>query len=273
MSDDSDLLVRTGPESKVLENGSANEEEFWNSDPPFIPPVLWLPAMHARWAIEASQKAPMFGLQLYHLALASQHCVHHLAKEISDGDKGSNLDTLFSQVNVLVGLINDLGDCIDSANSHTVAYGRSEAQGKLERIFEGLSTLKIIGASDVEESRAAFQNMKHTDWIDIQEYIESPHKKRTLTRRCGGFGGPYTTYLNCLVRKYRLEPPLYTTTHVEKDGRVQYGASLTLYRQSEKLSWSCDNVYPNSRIAKQAVAEQAYNYLTDEELKTRPTSF
>ncbi|CCA73732.1 hypothetical protein PIIN_07687 [Serendipita indica DSM 11827] len=151
---------------------------FWNSDPPPIPPMLWLPMMHAKWAIQASQKARLFGPQLHHLALASQHCIYHLAKQICSGDKSSNMNLLFSQVTILVGIVNNLDDHIEAANS---GPNPSNLQDELDRIFNELSKLKIAGVIKVEASRGAFQKMRHEDSAAIQARREVQRNKVTLT--------------------------------------------------------------------------------------------
>ncbi|CCA75279.1 related to WD40-repeat protein (notchless protein) [Serendipita indica DSM 11827] len=181
MSSDVNVLPRAVQESKPPGDTNVNKEKFWNSNPPPIPPVLWLTAMHVKWAIGASQKVPLFGLQLYHLALASQHCVYHLAKEISVDESGSNLDLLLSQVDVLVGLINDLGKSIEAVSHQVAVYEPSEQQEKIDHIFDGLCALKIAGACKVEDSRRAFRKMKFADWVDIEEHKNVSRMQIILT--------------------------------------------------------------------------------------------
>ncbi|CCA71599.1 hypothetical protein PIIN_05535 [Serendipita indica DSM 11827] len=99
---------------------NADESEiFWTTNPPPIPPALRLLATHAQWAIDASQKSRLFPLQLLHLALASQHCVYHLASEL-DGegsDSGSDTDIALDQVETLSGILDDLDDIIETTNN------------------------------------------------------------------------------------------------------------------------------------------------------------
>lgn len=73
-----------------------------------------------------------------------------------------------------------LGDCIDAAGIESDEL--SKEQEKLGRIFDGLSSLRIAGASKVEESRAVFENMKQVDWIDMQEHGEVLRNNLTSAR-------------------------------------------------------------------------------------------
>lgn len=88
------------------------------------------------------------------------------------------MNLLFSQVTILVGIVNNLDDHIEAANS---GPNPSNLQDELDRIFNELSKLKIAGVSKVEASRGAFQKMRHEDSAAIQARREVQRNKVTLT--------------------------------------------------------------------------------------------